>query len=110
MTRPWHFDLFSLKAVLASFPSGHTISVFGRCASLSFFVPPKWSAAVFLRWRCRFAASRLIIGAHYPSGRAGWGFIGLGSALAVARVFRDGRSPSTLEGDAVLPEPRGNVL
>jgi membrane-associated phospholipid phosphatase len=107
---PWHFDLFSLKAVLASFPSGHTISVFAAAASLSFFVPRKWSAAVFFALALPVAASRLIIGAHYPSDVLAGAFIGLGSALAVARVFARRKIAFTLEGDAVLPEPRGNVL
>ena len=44
---PFHFDLFSLKAVLASFPSGHTTTVFAACGALSLLSPRlgPWVAA-----------------------------------------------------------------
>ena len=36
---PFHFDFFSLKAVEASFPSGHTTTVFAALAALTLLWP-----------------------------------------------------------------------
>jgi membrane-associated phospholipid phosphatase len=55
------------------------------------------------------AASRLIIGAHYPSDVLGGVFLGLGSALAVARIFARRKIAFTLKGENVLPEARGKI-
>jgi membrane-associated phospholipid phosphatase len=103
-----HFDLFSAKAVLASFPSGHTTTVFAAAAALSFFMPRR--ALLFFALALPVAASRLIIGAHYPSDVFGGAILGLGSALAVARVFARRKIAFTLRGDDLLPKPRGKGL
>ena len=100
----WHFDLFSLKAVLASFPSGHTTTIFAAAASLSFF-RPRWAPLFFLL-ALPVAASRLIVGAHYPSDVLAGAFLGLGSALAVARVFARRKIAFTMEGCDLLPKGR----
>ena len=99
---PAHFDLFSLKAVLASFPSGHTTTIVAAAASLSFFMPER--AALLFALALPIAASRLIIGAHYPSDVLGGVFLGLGSALAVARVFGRRKIAFTLEEGRLLPK------
>jgi undecaprenyl-diphosphatase len=101
---PEHFDLFSLKAVLASFPSGHTTTIVAAAASLSFFIP-RWSP-LFFGLALPVAASRLIIGAHYPSDVLGGVFLGLGSAWAVARVFGRRKIAFTLEEGRLLPKAR----
>jgi undecaprenyl-diphosphatase len=101
---PEHFDLFSLKAVLASFPSGHTTTIVAAAASLSFFMPRR--AALLFALAAPVAASRLIVGAHYPSDVLGGVFLGLGSALAVARVFGRRKIAFTLEEGRLLPQAR----
>lgn len=101
---PQHFDLFSLKAVLASFPSGHTTTIVAAAASLSFFMPRR--AVLLFALALPVAASRLIIGAHYPSDVLGGVFLGLGSALAVARAFGRRKIAFTLEDGRLLPKAR----
>jgi undecaprenyl-diphosphatase len=101
---PQHFDLFSLKAVLASFPSGHTTTVFAAAAALSFF-RPRW-APLFFALALPVAASRLILDAHYPSDVMGGVFLGLASAFGVARVFGRRKIAFTLEEGRLTPEAR----
>jgi undecaprenyl-diphosphatase len=105
---PQHFDLFSVKAVLASFPSGHTTSVIAAAAALSFFMPRR--AVLFFALALPVAASRLIIGAHYPSDVLGGVFLGLASAFGVARVFGRRKIAFTLRDDDPMPRPRGSLL
>jgi membrane-associated phospholipid phosphatase len=102
---PHHFDLFSVKAVLASFPSGHTTTVFAAAAALGLLSPRR--ALVFFVLALPVAASRLIVGAHYPSDVLGGVFLGLGSALAVARIFGRRKIAFTLKGEDLLPKARG---
>lgn len=102
---PFHFDLFSLKAVLASFPSGHTTTMFATFGALTLLAPRV--GPLFLLLAVPVAASRIIVGAHYPSDVCGGLFLGLASALIVARIFARRRIAFTLARDDLLPEARG---
>jgi membrane-associated phospholipid phosphatase len=102
---PFHFDFFSLKAVEASFPSGHTATVFAGLTALTLLWPRLGPA--FLIVALPVAASRIVLGAHYPSDVFGGAFLGLVSALVVARIFARRRIAFTLAPDAFLPTPRG---
>jgi membrane-associated phospholipid phosphatase len=104
----FHFDMFSLEPALASFPSGHTTTVFAVFGALSLLSPRLGLASLLLA--ISVAASRIIVGAHYLSDVGGGLFLGLVSALIVARIFARRRIAFTLAPDALLPEPRGKGL
>jgi membrane-associated phospholipid phosphatase len=82
---PFHFDLFSIKASLASFPSGHTITAFATAMALSYFAPrlriPLFVVASII------AASRLAIGAHYLSDVLAGIVLGVGTSIYTRRAF-----------------------
>jgi undecaprenyl-diphosphatase len=85
MVGPFHFDLFSIRASLASFPSGHTVTVFATATALGYFVPrlrvPLYLVATLV------AISRLAIGAHYPSDVLAGVVFGIGTAIYMRRGF-----------------------
>ena len=105
---PHHFDFFSVKAVLASFPSGHTTTMFAAAAALSFFTPRYWPA--LFGFALLVAASRLGLGSHYPSDVLGGAALGLASAFAVARIFARRKIAFTSEGEELMPKPRGSGM
>lgn len=105
---PYHFDLFSLRSVLASFPSGHTTTVFAIFGALT-LLSPRFGPA-FLLLALPVAASRIIVGAHYPSDVGGGIVLGLASALLVARLFARRRIAFTLAPDALAPKARGGAV
>ena len=102
---PFHFDFFSLRAVEASFPSGHTTTVFAALAALTLLWPRLGPA--FLIVALPVAASRIILGAHYVSDVVGGACLGLASALVVARIFARRRIAFTLAPGVIVPRPRG---
>jgi membrane-associated phospholipid phosphatase len=104
---PWHFEMFSKPAILASFPSGHTITVFATAASLSYFLP-RWSWPLLYLAALPVAASRLIIGAHYPSDVFAGALIGLACAYLTALVFARRKIGFTVAPDSFWPRARGN--
>lgn len=81
----FHFDAFSMKASLASFPSGHTTTAFAAATALSFFAP-RWHVPLFIG-AALIGLSRVMIGAHYPSDVLGGMVLGVVSAIVVARFF-----------------------
>lgn len=104
---PWHFELFSRAAIFASFPSGHTITAFATAASLSFFLP-RWSWPALYLAALPVAASRLIIGAHYPSDVLAGALIGLACAHLTALVFARRKIAFSVAPDSFWPQARGN--
>lgn len=81
----FHFDPLSLQNVQASFPSGHTTSVFAAAVALSFIFPG--ARVVWFALACAIGASRIVVGAHYPSDVVGGAALGAGAAYLTALVF-----------------------
>jgi undecaprenyl-diphosphatase len=82
---PFHFDAFALRSTYASFPSGHAATAFAVAVALAWFLP-RWRLPLFLL-AAAIAASRVMVGAHYPSDVIAGAFLGTLSAMFVARAF-----------------------
>ena len=82
---PWHFDYLSLKATLASMPSGHTLTAFAAALAIGAFTPRLRSVLLLLA--VLVAASRVILGAHYPTDVLAGAAVGIVSALIAAEFF-----------------------
>ena len=84
---PYHFDMLSMKNSLASFPSGHTTTVFSMAVALGYLMPrlrlPLFVVATAI------ALSRVVVQAHYVSDIVAGGTLGIVSALLVASFFAD---------------------
>lgn len=82
---PFHFEPFSWANVQASFPSGHTTTAFAAAVAFSLMFPrgrPAWFLFAVL-----IGASRVVVGAHYPSDVVGGAALGSGVAYGVAKIF-----------------------
>ncbi len=98
---PFHFEPFSIVDVLASFPSGHTTSAFAAGVALG-LIRPAWRGRL-LAAACLIGASRVLVGAHYPSDVVGGAALGTAVSLALARSFaRRGLAFAIVGGRAVI--------
>jgi undecaprenyl-diphosphatase len=86
---PYHFDMFSVHAIYASFPSGHAITVFAVASAIALFA--RRTGLVLLLPAVAVAISRVAIGAHYPSDVLAGAALGFVSALVMRRVFAERR-------------------
>lgn len=82
---PFHFDLFALDAVYASFPSGHATTAFATATALS-LLAPRWRWPLFL-FAAAIGVARVALGAHYPSDVIAGAFVGVISSYMVAAAF-----------------------
>jgi undecaprenyl-diphosphatase len=103
---PFHFQFLSIKASLASFPSGHATTAFAAATALSLFAPlmavPLFAAATLI------AASRVAIGAHYLSDVLAGSVLGAICAVAIARALA--RKALVFEAGPMGLSPRGSGL
>ncbi len=81
----FHFDPLSFRTVLASFPSGHSTNVFAAAVALSFIFPR--ARVVWFVLAGLIAASRVLVGAHFPSDVVGGATLGASVAYLTAHVF-----------------------
>ncbi len=82
---PFHFDMFSIKSSVLSFPSGHTVTVFATAVALAFMVPRAGKA--LLAAACLIGVSRVVTGAHYPSDVIAGMALGVATTVFLRRAF-----------------------
>ena len=102
----YSFDPLSVKASLASFPSGHATTVFAAAVALSLFVP-RARLALFA-FALVIAIARVLAGAHYPSDVVAGALLGTFVALALARVFADRNIAFHRVGSRIRAKPDWN--
>lgn len=79
------FDTFALDASWASFPSGHSATVGGVVGALVLIWPAsRWVAVPIGMW---LAATRIVVGAHYPSDVVMGFSLGFAWAVVAAALF-----------------------
>lgn len=79
----FHFELFSIRNTLASFPSGHTTSAFAAAVAIG-YMRPAWRPWL-LGAAVAIGLSRVLVGAHYPSDVVGGAALGSAVSLLLAR-------------------------
>jgi membrane-associated phospholipid phosphatase len=104
----FHFDLFSIRASLASFPSGHATTAFAAATALAFFVPV-WALPLFAG-ATLIAASRIAIGAHYLSDVLAGSLLGIFCAILMARAFAHRTLVFESSGKRLAPRGRGLII
>lgn len=104
----FHFDHFSLEPDLASFPSGHSTSIFALAASIGLIVPrlrvPVFGLAVLV------GLARMVLGAHYASDILAGAAFGVVVTLGVASVFADRSIAFTRARGVLRLKGRGMIL
>jgi undecaprenyl-diphosphatase len=85
MVGPFHFDMFSWKSSVLSFPSGHTVTAFATVTALAFMAPRLGTWLFVLA--VLIAASRVITGAHYLSDVIAGAALGLATVIVLRRAF-----------------------
>lgn len=104
----YHFDLFSLKASLASFPSGHATTAFAAATAIALFWDGGWVGLFALAGLV--SLSRLVLTAHYPSDIAGGIILGILSTALIGRSFGRRHIALTFRAGRVVPRGKGVVL
>ncbi len=80
------FEFFRLGYEYASFPSGHTVTVFALAAALQLFYPR--GAVLFYLLALAVGISRIALGAHYVSDVLVGAFFGVLCTLLLKEYFR----------------------
>ena len=98
---PFHFEPLSIANALASFPSGHTTSAFAAAVALA-SMRPDWRGRL-LGAALLIGASRVLVGAHYPSDVVGGAALGSAVSMALRGSFaRRGLAFAMAGGRAVI--------
>lgn len=105
---PYNFDLFSLKSNHASFPSGHSTTVFAMAVALGLLMPR--ARVPLVLFAVLIAASRIVNQAHYISDVVAGGVLGVASALLVTWVFAGWSVAFDRDAGAIRLKGAGAVL
>lgn len=81
----YHFDVLSMKNSLASFPSGHSTTVFAMATALG-LLAPRWRVPLFVL-AAGIASARIVVQAHFLSDIVAGAVLGVVSARLVAGAF-----------------------
>lgn len=79
------FSFFQLSGKMTSFPSGHTNTAFALATAL-FLLAPRWGWLYF-PLALVVGASRVLVGAHYPSDVLAGGYLAVVVTLYVQQYF-----------------------
>lgn len=82
---PFHFDMFSIKSSVLSFPSGHSVTAFATATALAFMAPR--ASRILIGVALLVGVSRVVTGAHYPSDVIGGMALGVATAIFMRRAF-----------------------
>lgn len=104
---PFHFEIFSFSAKLASFPSGHATSIFSVATALGLLLPRL--RALLLGTAFVVALSRVVVGSHYVSDTVGGAGLGVLVSMGIAILFGDRKIAFTLTRDRLLVKGSGSV-
>ena len=80
------FFFFQVSGKMTSFPSGHSDTAFALATALGFLLPR--GRVAFFAAAALVAASRVTVGAHYPSDVLAGAFLGVLTTLYLAEYFR----------------------
>ncbi len=82
---PFHFDLFSVKSSVLSFPSGHAVTAFATATALAFMAPRAAKALIGIA--ILIGISRVVTGAHYTSDVIAGMAVGIATVVFLRRAF-----------------------
>ncbi|MDB5641319.1 MAG: phosphatase family protein [Hyphomicrobiales bacterium] len=81
----FHFDMFSVKSSVLSFPSGHAVTAFATATALAFMAPRAGKALVVIA--ILVGVSRVVTGAHFPSDVIAGMALGVATVVFMRRAF-----------------------
>jgi membrane-associated phospholipid phosphatase len=104
----FHFDVFSLYASYASFPSGHAVTAFAMATAIGCL--DRRAGFVLFPIAALVGASRIVIGSHYISDALAGAALGVGSALLLRREFAAHKLVFVTTPEGTAPRSRGLIV
>ncbi|MEP9353201.1 phosphatase PAP2 family protein [Xanthobacter sp. KR7-65] len=96
------FDFFIWKSSFASFPSGHATTTFACAVAFAALFPR--ARTILLLLAVPVAATRVVLGSHYPSDVVAGAFLGTAFSLWMVKVFAARRLVFAVDAHgAVIP-------